>query len=1617
MAAVGRPTKALALVLLMLCSTQLIVLNHQSDATVLEVKSPFSKSSGESTIVNIAGSGSHGIGPVLEMDANHALQTLTMNLKAGTTYRNTGFEWSDWNQSGFTSVGLDHESDGSLTLGFQGIGWNFDNGTQGWTTSSTQYAQRTTTHNCGMSGQTGASWWTRGGNVYVTSPEVSLSGYSGLFVNAWIRQGNSGCGEEPDNNENFYLQYKNSNNQWIQFQYLAGSTLGGSVTNVHYVLPSDAYHSKFQVRAWQNSGSGTCCDYWFFDDITVPGASGANLTTPSFGWASSSDELLDKGSYPPVYLNAEIPNNSYLNWSVIDANSGNVIPGYENRSGTEIGLSGIDYEVYRSLRLKIHFASNEEGESPRLYNIHGGGKIGQSFSSHNDDWVMQNVTSDSENGTYVGENQSELVSPIFDIDMPFSAVKIQTITNGSPEIFMSLDYSPWHQVNNLGEIIQLERQTSNIRLKYVSSGIAWTVDDLQLQLYPAETIKSPYLDVDNDGRHEWTIKQHGIGSWGNQDVFADNNESIEFQVGFNPTSWHNLFIPQNAKSFEVTLSDVGTVGLGVQNLALWVGNTMIAQVGGTEYVPSLRLSLNESQLDDLNYETENSAAAKLAGQVEFIPAKIEVISDAGTHQLSGLYAPYEAEDTIEATALSELVMSINRLRLNPSKASSMTLDFRADSKCTMYAEVVSMTHSGDVEIGAMTWSNDSSVLIPSSDWREVNTRVQIHQSSAHRIIMNLYSDNHTAMWQIPVDSGGVIKMGDHETIILSESGILHNQSSTIHDLLFKFRTSQSFQDQEDLRIETRLELKNGIVSKPAVKTWSNGAVHNDIVIEDMIITTGDKVIPESNKFLMAEQNITFHIDAGFDIPFGNSKPFPGEYNLSLFRNDELIAFTSDYEGNYWLVETSAPFTSGNITYEAKIAPLSGGDLGSSPVMNRTFEVDPLAPIVTDSNIRFFDHLNPSPNREIRINITDQPVLPTNVTLMLWTEWANDYDKNGWPSEDEYIPRSMANPANLDASVGTYVAVIDDTPAFQGEKVAGYVLGNDPSGHQLLGGGSGNVDDHLFMYQIRNDGVPVVDNDGFEWDGGRRTWLHPGQSYGLNVSFSEVNGISDISEVRIALASNIPSDNMELVWDSTINDCFSNSMHIVVNSCIVIGTTGNAAEPFDQDLMLKLDITPQWSMPDLGDTRREPLVEVIDRAGNLDSALYPQNRWRFSAEMMMPNELDLWVENGALTGNGARVNPSSSMELSGQLYFTKTHEKPQFDCQIEVKVNGVKTHANSMDGNFTASITAPHSSGLHPMTYSIDCMPEQGIDTTSQSEAVLWILVDGDGPTVVEFNSPREESILEPSTHNITVVVSENYGIDEESVRMFWWVTYVGDNNPIHSGSVPMQIKGHENSGLRLEFTGIVDISGISGDILQEQTVLKVRFEGRDQAGNQFSKVQNSENNPAHVWKLVKYEPEFSLERSGIDVSKATIEVEEPVVVQIHIRNDGKKSGEVPLKVEVFDLSGNSEEIASTRFFVDAETVSTYIVDWKPSSSGMQRITVTIDNQTEHTPYIDVDPIQEKGFLEDSIGATNPYILGTTIVMLFIGLISILAWMRFATVKHNELEDEFEYEYEDEFDDI
>ena len=497
-----------------------------------------------------------------------------------------------------------------------------------------------------------------------------------------------------------------------------------------------------------------------------------------------------------------------------------------------------------------------------------------------------------------------------------------------------------------------------------------------------------------------------------------------------------------------------------------------------------------------------------------------------------------------------------------------------------------------------------------------------------------------------------------------------------------------------------------------------------------------------------------------------------------------------------------------------------------------------------------------------------------------------------------------------------------------------------------------------------------------------------------------------------MVDNIGSDKLTLKWDSNTRQCMSETDHIVISMCKVNDANGQTPSPYDQDLVLYLELIPQWSLPDLGDTRREPIVKIYDRSGNLDVANFPQNRWRFSAEMMIPNDLSLWVENGATIEDGARVSPGSSMELSGDLIFVRSLEKPQFDCDIEVRLNGVRTTAVAIDGLFTAALNAPVTSGQHAMTWNVDCMPDQGIDLTSPTEAVKWILVDAVGPQVVEFSSPRESSVLLTQTHFVRVIISENYGIDTESVELIWWVTAKGSNDAIASSNSVLQLDGNESSGLRLEFIGSIDLSGVSPEILHEQVVLKMRFEGRDIAGNQFEKDGNSEASPAGEWNLIHYTPDFSLDRNGIELSKYSLEVDEPTIIQIHVRNSGMLSGDAELLVEIVDLNGVRTELTKTTVSVGAESVSTVVVDWRPESPGIQRIEVTLIEQTEKSEFIDVKPIQESSFLEDSIGATNPWILGVTLTMISLGVLFILSWMRLATVRQGESETDWEYEDED-----
>ena len=114
---------------------------------------------------------------------------------------------------------------------------------------------------------------------------------------------------------------------------------------------------------------------------------------------------------------------------------------------------------------------------------------------------------------------------------------------------------------------------------------------------------------------------------------------------------------------------------------------------------------------------------------------------------------------------------------------------------------------------------------------------------------------------------------------------------------------------------------------------------------------------------------------------------------------------------------------------------------------------------------------------------------------------------------------------------------------------------------------------------------------------------------------------------------------------------------------MIGQNGPAG-PYEEDITLNVEFHLLWTIPDLGDTKREPKLIVMDRAGNTDQQAFPTLRWRSSGDMYIPDEtIQLVINQGTVVEDGARIAPGSSFEVSGDVLFQETNTRPDFDCPV------------------------------------------------------------------------------------------------------------------------------------------------------------------------------------------------------------------------------------------------------------------------------------------------------------------------------------------------------------------
>jgi len=1384
-------------------------------------------------------------------------------------------------------------------------------------------------------------------------------------------------------------------------------------------------NASFSTVNW--SGSGTSPLFAANPCISDPSYSSVDVFATQDAY--SRGELLDMVIFGGCYPSSNFP-TTRASWELVNPSGGVLHSGQVSRnSATPV--------VSRSIN-----GLSLTNAVPGIYNIN---VYLEAFNTSSSQWFALDtstfeVTIDERlPNTVHGGAFDSVTSPwflgsstLYDLEVNAIATNAQFEVRHhplQPWTVVTLPHNPTVDAESVG--LQIRVSALPPTDGNMSNFSYWYLESTEVGLYGGQVPSQAGLDINLDGRFEWGRDEARVGSWGAQDRFGNTEERAEVTLNAGSPAVVKALVPSDdLTSFRFSyLVENGQIN----DVALFVQNTPIANYSSSNSADTFVLTTSE--FSALVAELGQVGNTISVSGTEFTEVRIELAGQ-GTAILGGLRATYNASHNFVADADSPFVMNLNQARTsvpNIGGIQSVPLPFLSSERGGLTVEVVQLDTSSAVVLQNGAMHDVQTVLTPSQKWQTITTEYEVLGSSITHHRLDVFSATHQAVWLFPAGGGSPAGILDSNLVELHPTMPIESiVDGTTVTTNITFRLRPMWDDEMLVTATSRLVLQSSVIAIPFSHTWGDfntQGYENDLEIKGVEFSNQLGLFTESRQYLKGGEQMNVSVNIGFEGLSTDEAFQDGDAKLTLYRDGNELFNTTSLDGTYWNTTLNIPFTYADVTWTIGFEALNGSTILEPVEVSRTFTVDSVKPRVMSSSVERYDHRTPSPTQVLQITITDQPVLPTNVNAMVWKEWVDDSNLNGWPDEGEYNSQSMLLPSDLTALTGVYTLMLDDTAASLGQKVAVYVEGTDPSGYSILDGGSSDEGQQLFVYQLAVDGAPSLEADAFAWQGGRKAWLHPAQPYELDVKITEPNGGSDLATVEIQLAHNQGSDTMSIVWDFNTGNCTTESIHLLISDCEMMGANG-PADPFEKDMLLNVELQFGWNTPDLGDNRREPSIRVVDRAGQESVKTFPEHRWRFSAGLGVPDEtVNLFLTSGSFLGDGARVTPLTQMEVSGALEFVETHTIPEFDCDVEVLFAGQTVRAMAVDGIWSVELQAPVVSGSFSLTWNVACLEGQGTDLTDKENSVRWIRVDGTGPEPIEVLSPRPQAILGGEDHEVRVVLQELGGLDVQSLELVWRVEDFLTGDTLRSGRVPMSLVGDEIDGNYLEVYASMDLTEITNEMMLDRMIVSIRIDGRDLAGNDVLSIGGE---PAGLmistWNMEWLQPKFELSPSAVSYSRLLIDVGETTSVQLEVENTGSLAGSIDVIFESVEFDGTRELIQRTSVTAEAGGIGLVTLDWGPTSPGVQWVVATLDNgATSSGPTVDVRAAVEPSLGEKVFGDVNP-IIGTITGLLFFSIIvTLLVMMKRMTANQgskisydwdeysSELEDDKEDDDEDDDD--
>ena len=1444
---------------------------------------------------------------------------------------------------------------------------------------------------------------------WATSPVMDCSGCSGSWDLKYFRK----LSIESSSYDHAYVQVKTSSGNWQNIWSNGGTMNEGTFTQqTHSIGNYIAGNPSFQVRFGIGTTDGSVTyTGWNIDDVVVEPAGGlagtgeGNWTSPPFGPGDGAQNLRPHGH---INFNGLIPSEANFQWSLLDARTNSVIPGFDSLTYQHFDLGIVDSHTHPLLKLKIRMLADASG-TPMLDSIDLENNWNDSFMSDPTErgWLLNGMTWSESGLSGIGSATTD--SRVFRTG--FSAIRNSCILPSGATLHAILSDGEY-EVPQTGLLI-LDKPYHDVEFR-ISSSNGGIIPKFSVELVQSSAPESLGIDVGSDGILEWGFNQAGMGRYGFQDSLSDGAMWKETYHNQGASSSFDLYLPTSGvDSFSFALN-APTNQLQASSVSILVGGTTAAMESIGTVDGAMTVTVSEQSLNSLNAALANSGDTISNNGIVMSRVLLSLDSSAsGTLLFGAISSSYEYDAQLRLTSLNPIVLALNQ-ELGKATASNgmkeIRLPISMKSDGSVGVELLELRTNPSIAAVSIDTTGVYGTMVPSDDWIEVNATFD----GSSLGLSNIESDAISGNWDVqlliqgqtsnsvntcPIRSlsveGEISSVCTQSGVNLvwedqEEFGLIDYESSgRLISVLAKFKLPSSWEDEQSASIAISFITSVGPML-PATISYGLGSsvgIENDVSLKSWGIRTSDGVLVDpSDGQILPGDNVQIEVNLGFEGVDERSKPRTGQVQVNLFADNQLVNSSSIVFDGFESFGFEIPSIGNSIEFRIELISLIDVGIAYEVTRFATFTYDPISPTLMDSSVDQYDHIPSSRKSTFTFSIADRPSLPTNANAFYWRSWIDDFNFDGEMQVSEVNQVELEVPENQTHLIGDYSLTIDTARAEQGDYLSGWLVVSDDAGNLMDGG---TFSEPLFNVMISDDGSPRVPLQPMAWDTDSGIWIHPSVTSNLTIPVYDVNGFTDIRSIELDLTSNLAGS--DIIQYNVDNDtCQSNSIFIEVLNCSIDGQSDGVFSSFG---LLNISLDFDWRYNPDSSLVHKPRIKLEDLQGQSSVTLLEELDWKFSPEVYIDqNHLEFSVNNIEKEINDISVKPLDEIMITGDVRWKRSGLPVEESMEFSMSLGSVSQIFRT-NQEFNATITAPLTEGEYPLFIGLIDGPNGVIDRTTDA-GILWFVVDGAQPVITEISKPiLGEEIKESNFGEIEfeIRIEETNGLNPDSLRLNWAIYPAGSSFGAQSlveGNTAIEILGARNYGESIPCIAHLDIDSTLEDRQRTRALeLRVWVSGYDQSGREINRTFNDLDTPRGSWALEQRVAEFEL--TELRAIPNRISVGEEVDLSLEIANNGQADGSAALIVELVESGGARTRIHAQN--IQVESNSTFI--WEGVLTSSRDGTMWVEYQVVEQSMIQSNTVRVDSSGDGLFGSSlsvSPAIFGL-VVLTILGLIGLLIY--------------------------